>query len=73
METEKKDVGGDITSLDIAPIAAGRQRSRYLAVGTADSTVSLELHTPLHNQHGQLLSLQNDLYAFRIEEGLSVC
>lgn len=39
METEKKEVGGDITSLDVAPIPVGRQRSRYLAVGTADSTV----------------------------------
>lgn len=39
METEKKEVGGDITSVDVAPIPAGRQRSRYLAVGTADSTV----------------------------------
>lgn len=39
METEKREVGGDIVSLDIAPVPAGRQRSRFLAIGSSDSTV----------------------------------
>ena len=40
LETEKKELGGDIASLDIASIPAGRQRTRFLAVGAFDSTVS---------------------------------
>ena len=39
IETDRKEVGGDIASLDIAPIPEGRQRSRFLAVGGSDSTV----------------------------------
>ena len=41
METEKREIGGDIVSLDVAPVPVGRQRSRFLAVGSSDSTVSL--------------------------------
>lgn len=40
METEKKEVGGDIASLAVGPVPTGRQRSRFLAVGGFDSTVS---------------------------------
>lgn len=39
METEKKEIGADIISLDVAPVSAGRQRSRFLAIGTSTSTV----------------------------------
>jgi len=40
IETERKEVGGDVASLDIAPIPLGRQRSRFLAMGGSDSMVS---------------------------------
>lgn len=43
LETEKKEVGGDIASLDVAPVPTGRQRSRFLAVGGFDSTVISQL------------------------------
>eukprot|EP00232_Nephroselmis_pyriformis_P023620 CAMPEP_0182873278 /NCGR_PEP_ID=MMETSP0034_2-20130328/12223_1 /TAXON_ID=156128 /ORGANISM="Nephroselmis pyriformis, Strain CCMP717" /LENGTH=801 /DNA_ID=CAMNT_0025005915 /DNA_START=153 /DNA_END=2554 /DNA_ORIENTATION=- len=39
MEIEKKDMAGDVACLDIAPVPEGRQRSRFLAVGSFDSTV----------------------------------
>ena len=38
METEKRDMTGDVACLDIAPVPEGRQRSRFLAVGSYDST-----------------------------------
>lgn len=41
IETEKRESGGDVASLHIGPIPAGRQRSRFLAVGGYDATVSL--------------------------------
>lgn len=41
MEVEKRDMNEDITSLDVAPVPAGRQRSRFLAVGSTGSTVRI--------------------------------
>lgn len=41
LELEKKDMPEDATGLDIAPIPEGRQRCRYLAVGSYDSTVRI--------------------------------
>lgn len=40
LEVEKKDIAGGVACIDIAPIPEGRQRSRFLAVGSHDSTVS---------------------------------
>ena len=48
-ETEKREVGGDIVSLDIAPVPAGRQRSRFLAIGSSDSTVNFLAHAKTEN------------------------
>ena len=39
LEVEKKDLAGDVACLDIAPVPEGRQRSRFLAVASYDSTV----------------------------------
>lgn len=39
-ETEKKEMSGDVASLDVGPVPEGRQRSRFLAVGSYDNTVS---------------------------------
>jgi hypothetical protein len=41
VEVEKRELGGDIASLDIAPLPEGRQRSKFLAVGSFDGTVRL--------------------------------
>ena len=41
VEAEKRELGGDVASLDIAPVPEGRQRSRFLAVGSYDGTVRL--------------------------------
>ena len=38
-ETERKDMAGDVACLDIGPIPEGRQRARFLVVGSYDSTV----------------------------------
>jgi hypothetical protein len=35
LEVEKKDMGQDITSIDIAPLPAGSLRSRFLTVSSA--------------------------------------
>eukprot|EP00850_Spirogloea_muscicola_P004391 SM000019S04935 [mRNA] locus=s19:136527:142578:+ [translate_table: standard] len=40
-EIEKKEMAGDVACLDIAPVPEGRQRSRFLAVGSYDSTVRI--------------------------------
>lgn len=40
VETEKKEMSGDVASLDVGPVPEGRQRSRFLAVGSYDNTVS---------------------------------
>ena len=39
-ETERKDMAGDVACLDIGPVPEGRQRARFLVVGSYDSTVS---------------------------------
>ncbi|GAB4816845.1 hypothetical protein N2152v2_003891 [Parachlorella kessleri] len=39
IEAEKREMGGDVASLDVAPVPEGRQRSRFLAVGMYDNTV----------------------------------
>jgi hypothetical protein len=41
MEVEKKDMSGDVACLDLAPVPEGRQRNRFLAVGSFDSTVRI--------------------------------
>eukprot|EP00873_Tetraselmis_striata_P011542 jgi/Tetstr1/431806/TSEL_021301.t1 len=41
VETEKKDMRGDIAALDIAPVPEGRQRSKFLAVGDHASQVRI--------------------------------
>lgn len=38
-ETEKKEMSGDVACLDVGPVPEGRQRSRFLAVGSYDNTV----------------------------------
>ncbi len=48
LEVEKKDIAGGVACIDIAPIPEGRQRSRFLAVGSHDSTVS---GSPSHLTH----------------------
>ena len=40
VETEKKEMSGDVACLDVGPVPEGRQRSRFLAVGSYDNTVS---------------------------------
>lgn len=50
VETEKKEMSGDVACLDVGPVPEGRQRSRFLAVGSYDNTVSavpLPLPLPL--------------------------
>lgn len=39
VETEKKEMSGDVACLDVGPVPEGRQRSRFLAVGSYDNTV----------------------------------
>ncbi|KAJ3244641.1 Splicing factor 3B subunit 3 [Chytriomyces hyalinus] len=38
---DRKDMSATVLSLSIGPIPAGRQRSKYLAVGSADNTVRI--------------------------------
>jgi len=40
-EVDKKDMGQDVACLDLGPVPEGRQRSRFLAVGSYDNTVKL--------------------------------
>ena len=40
VETEKKEMSGDVACLEVGPVPEGRQRSRFLAVGSYDNTVS---------------------------------
>ena len=42
MEVEKKELAGDVVCLDIAPVPEGRQRSRFLAVASYDSSVPIQ-------------------------------
>lgn len=41
VEMERKELGGDISAIDVAPLVEGRQRSRFLAVGLYDGAVRL--------------------------------
>lgn len=43
LEVDKKDLAGDVACLDVAPVPEGRQRSRFLAVASYDSTVTFHL------------------------------
>lgn len=38
-ETDKREMGADVAALDVGPVPPGRQRSRFLAVGSFDSTI----------------------------------
>ncbi|GMH39601.1 hypothetical protein BSKO_07499 [Bryopsis sp. KO-2023] len=39
LETEKKDTTSEISCMDVAPIPEGKQRTRFVAIGSIDSTV----------------------------------
>ena len=39
VETEKRDLGSDIASIDVGAVPDGRQRCKFLAVGSYDNTV----------------------------------
>jgi hypothetical protein len=41
IDTEKKEMGGDVAALDLPPVPEGRQRARFLAVGMYDGTARL--------------------------------
>ncbi|CAI9114816.1 OLC1v1015622C1 [Oldenlandia corymbosa var. corymbosa] len=41
MEVAKVEMPGDVTCLDIAPVPEGRQRSRFLAVGSFNNVISI--------------------------------
>nr|XP_010937208.1 spliceosome-associated protein 130 A [Elaeis guineensis] len=57
MEMEKHEMSGDVACLDIAPVPEGRQRSRFLAVGSYDNTIRiLSLDT---DDRMQILSVQS--------------
>lgn len=62
METEKREIGGDIVSLDVAPVPTGRQRSRFLAVGSSDSTVS-RFTCPVSLYATSWLKFSNNIYS----------
>ena len=57
MEVEKHEMSGDVACLDIAPIPEGRQRSRFLAVGSYNRTIRI-LSLDLDNCM-QILSVQS--------------
>ena len=56
MEIEKRDMTGDVACLDIAPVPEGLQRSRFLAVGSYDSTIRILSLDP--DDCMQILSVQ---------------
>jgi splicing factor 3B subunit 3 len=39
LEMAKRDIDGDVTCLDLAPVPSGLQRCRFLCVGGYDNTV----------------------------------
>ncbi|XP_030928256.1 spliceosome-associated protein 130 A [Quercus robur] len=41
IEVDKHEMNGDVACLDIAPVPEGRQRSRFLAVGSYDNTIRI--------------------------------
>ncbi|CDP21592.1 unnamed protein product [Coffea canephora] len=57
MEVEKHEMSGDVACLDIAPVPEGRQRSRFLAVGSYDNTIRILSLDP--DDCMQILSLQS--------------
>ncbi|XP_057537206.1 spliceosome-associated protein 130 A [Amaranthus tricolor] len=57
MEVEKHEMPGDVACLDIAPVPEGRQRSRFLAVGSYDNTIRILSLDP--DDCMQVLSLQS--------------
>lgn len=56
IEVEQKEMSGDVACLDIAPVPEGRQRSRFLAVGSFDSTIRILSLDP--DDCMQILSVQ---------------
>ncbi len=76
LEVEKKDIAGGVACIDVAPIPEGRQRSRFLAVGSHDSTVSnLACHASTLADDGRELSVCKLLLelAYRFSGGAYGC
>ena len=57
IEVEKHEMSGDVACLDIAPVPEGRQRSRFLAVGSYDNTIRILSLDP--DDCMQILSVQS--------------
>ncbi|XP_065872251.1 spliceosome-associated protein 130 A [Euphorbia lathyris] len=57
MEVEKHEMSGDVACLDIASVPEGRQRSRFLAVGSYDNTIRILSLDP--DDCMQILSVQS--------------
>lgn len=57
MELAKHEMSGDVACLDIAPVPEGRQRSRFLAVGSYDNTIRILSLDP--DDTMDILSLQS--------------
>ncbi|KAL6126564.1 hypothetical protein ACLB2K_074611 [Fragaria x ananassa] len=57
VEVEKHELSGDVACLDIAPVPEGRQRSRFLAVGSYDNTIRILSLDP--DDCMQILSVQS--------------
>ena len=56
IETEKQDMNAEVAALAVGPVPEGRQRSRFLAVSTFDSTVRVLSLDPADCLH--VLALQ---------------
>ncbi|KAF6148902.1 hypothetical protein GIB67_014273 [Kingdonia uniflora] len=57
VEIAKYEMSGDVACLDIAPVPEGRQRSRFLAVGSYDNTIRILSLDP--DDCMQILSVQS--------------
>ncbi|KAG2723650.1 hypothetical protein I3760_02G179300 [Carya illinoinensis] len=57
IEVDKHEMSGDVACLDIAPVPEGRQRSRFLAVGSYDNTIRILSLDPEDGM--QILSVQS--------------
>ncbi|KAG5533303.1 hypothetical protein RHGRI_027481 [Rhododendron griersonianum] len=57
MVVQKHEMSGDVACLDIAPVPEGRQRSRFLAVGSYDNCIRILSLDP--DDCMQVLSLQS--------------
>ncbi|XP_041003528.1 spliceosome-associated protein 130 A-like [Juglans microcarpa x Juglans regia] len=57
IEVDKHEMSGDVACLDIAPIPEGRQRSRFLSVGSYDNTIRILSLDPEDGM--QILSVQS--------------